>query len=127
MADAMTGDGIEIRGLRVLCHVGVGDAERAVAQPHRDRPRPRRRPRPRPPRRDAVADTVDYGAVTAAVAAAVTAGDHALLERLAALAADAALGVDARTDRGDRHRPQAPPADPARRRHPPASGSAATR
>lgn len=87
---------IEIRGLRVLCHVGVPESERAVAQPVEidlhltvdvDRAS----------RTDLVTDTVDYGAVADAVAAAVTDGEHALLERLAGLAADAALGVDTRT------------------------------
>ncbi len=87
---------IQIRGLRVLCHVGVSADERAVAQPVEIdidlfvdlAPAAAS---------DHVADTVDYGAVTTAVAAAVTKGEHALLERLALLATDAALAVDRRT------------------------------
>lgn len=87
---------IEIRGLRVLCQVGVPEAERAVPQPIEfdldlvvdlDQAAVS----------DSVSDTVDYGAVSEAVAAAVTAGPHALIERLAGLAADAALGVDQRS------------------------------
>ena len=87
---------IEIRGLRVMCHVGVPEAERAVPQPIEfdldlvvdlDAAASS----------DLVSDTVDYGAVSEAVAAAVTSGPHALLERLAGLAADAALAVDQRS------------------------------
>lgn len=93
----MSVDAIEIRDLRVLAHVGVPEAERAVAQPLSidlvlavdladagDS--------------DDVADTVDYGAVAVAVADAVAAAPVALLERVAALAADAVLDLDARTD-----------------------------
>ncbi len=87
---------IQIRGLRILCHVGVGPEERAVAQPIEVdidlfvdlAPAAAS---------DHVTDTVDYGAVTTAVAAALTTGEHALLERLALLAIDAALAVDQRT------------------------------
>lgn len=95
MADH-TGDRIEIRGLRVLAKVGVPTQERAAPQPIEldidlevdlgpaaDS--------------DDVSDTVDYGAVALAVAEAVTAGEHALLERLAAVAADRALEVDERS------------------------------
>lgn len=95
MGAGSTGDGIEIRGLRVLTRVGVGAEERAVAQPIEidldldvDLSAAAS---------DSVSDTVDYGAVSVAVAAAVTVGDHSLLERLASLAADAAFGVDDRT------------------------------
>jgi len=87
---------ILIHDLRVLAHVGVPAAERAVEQPlsidlvlfvdlgaagHSDD----------------VADTVDYGAVAVAVADAVVAEPVALLERLAAVVADTVLGLDART------------------------------
>lgn len=89
-------DTIEVRGLRVLCRVGVPDAERAVAQPIEidldlvvDLAAAASS--------DDVADTVDYGAVCVAVGAAVTAEPAALLERLAGLAADAALGADDRS------------------------------
>lgn len=93
----MAGDTIEIHGLRVLAHVGVPDAERAHAQPlsldlvlsvDLDAAGVS----------DDVADTVDYGAVAMAVADAVTAGPVALLERVAALAADAVLDLDPRTE-----------------------------
>lgn len=91
-----TGDAIEIRGLRVLCRVGVTAEERAVAQPIEvdldlavDLSAAAGS--------DAVADTVDYGAVAVAVADAMTAGEHALLERLAATAAEATFAVDDRT------------------------------
>lgn len=92
----MTPGEILVRGLRVLAHVGVPEAERAQLQPlsidlslHLDLEHAARS--------DDVADTVDYGAVSVAVADAVTAAPVALLERLAAIAADAALGVDERT------------------------------
>jgi dihydroneopterin aldolase len=45
---------------------------------------------------DALADTVDYGAVCDAVAAAVRAGHVDLLERLASRIADTVLAVDPR-------------------------------
>jgi len=88
---------IAVEGLRVLAHVGVPEAERAQAQPltldlvlfvDLDAAA----------RSDDVADTVDYGTVAVAVADAVTAQPVALLDRLAAVAADAALAVDARTE-----------------------------
>jgi 7,8-dihydroneopterin aldolase/epimerase/oxygenase len=89
-------DRIEIRALRVVAHVGVGADERALAQPLEldidlevalDVAAGS----------DDVADTVDYGAVAVAVAAAVQGAEHALLERVAAVAADAALAVDEST------------------------------
>lgn len=94
------GDTIEIRGLRLLCHVGVTAEERAVAQPVEvdldlsvDLSAAASS--------DSVSDTVDYGAVAVAVDAAVRGEharlEHALLERVAAVAADAALAVDDRT------------------------------
>lgn len=93
----MSVDTIEIRDLRVLAHVGVPEAERAVAQPLSidlvlavDLAGPGDS--------DDVADTVDYGAVAIAVADAVAAAPVALLERVAALVADAVLDLDARTD-----------------------------
>jgi len=87
---------ILVQGLRVLAHVGVPEAERAQVQPlsidlalHLDLAAATRS--------DDVADTIDYGAVSVAVADAVTAEPAALLERLASIAADAALDVDPRT------------------------------
>ncbi len=49
-----------------------------------------------PGRTDALADTVDYGAVVAAVEKVVTGERHRLLERLATRVADEVLAVDAR-------------------------------
>ncbi len=86
-------DRIEIRGLRVVCHVGVGDAERADAQPL-ELDLDLEADLGAASLSDDVADTVDYGAVSVAVAAAVRADEHRLLERVAVIAADAALGVD---------------------------------
>ena len=90
------GDTIEIRGLRLLCRVGVTAAERASAQPVEvdvdlavDLSAAAGS--------DSVSDTVDYGAVAVAVAEAVTEGDHELLERVAERAAGAALRVDRRS------------------------------
>lgn len=88
-------DQIQLRSLRLLCHVGVGDDERADAQPleldidlDADLSAAAAS--------DDVADTIDYGAVTLAVSAAVQSVEHVLLERVATVAADAALEVDAR-------------------------------
>jgi dihydroneopterin aldolase len=93
----VTSGSIEVRGLRVLANVGVPEAERVHAQPLsidlvltvdlEDAGRS-----------DDVADTVDYGAVAIAVADAVADAPVALLERAASLAADAVLGLDARTE-----------------------------
>lgn len=88
-------DHIEIRALRIVCHVGVGDDERASAQPL-ELDLDLEADLSAAASSDDVADTIDYGAVSLAVAAAVQAEEHALLERAAAVAADAALGVDAR-------------------------------
>lgn len=90
-------DSIQLRSLRLLCHVGVTEAERAAAQPleldldlHVGLTAAAAS--------DDVADTVDYGEVALAVVAAVQASEHALLERAATVAADAALAVDDRAD-----------------------------
>lgn len=92
----MSAGEILIDGLRVLAQVGVPDEERAQAQPlsldlelvlDLDAAG----------RSDDVADTVDYGAVTVAVADAITAAPIALLERVAWIAADAVLALDPRT------------------------------
>jgi dihydroneopterin aldolase len=93
----VTSDAILIRGLRVLANVGVPEAERVHAQPLSidielsvDLGAAGRS--------DDVADTVDYGAVSIAVADAVADAPAALLERVASLAADAVLDLDPRTD-----------------------------
>lgn len=86
-------DRIELRGLRVLMHIGVPAAERAQRQPidvdldlfldlgpssHSD----------------SVLDTADYGVVSTSVVTALEAAPMALLERAARVAADAALRAD---------------------------------
>ena len=91
------GDRIEIRGVRVLARVGVPEAERASAQPL-ELDVDLELSLERAAASDDVADTVDYGVVTTAIAEAVEAGEWALLEKVAAVAADAALAVDARTE-----------------------------
>lgn len=88
-------DHIEIRALRILCHVGVGDDERAHAQPL-ELDIDLEADLSAAATSDDVADTIDYGEVSLSVAAAVQATEHALLERAAAVAADAALAVDHR-------------------------------
>jgi dihydroneopterin aldolase len=96
----VSGDRIELRGLRVSARVGVLPIEVEQDQPLEldldlaldlgpagDS--------------DDLADTVDYGAVCGAVERTVGAGHVALLERLAALVADAVLAVDSRIDAVD--------------------------
>lgn len=94
-ASPASGDSIQIRGLRLLCRVGVPAEERAVAQPVEidldlavDVATAAAS--------DAVDDTVDYGAVAMAVATAATADEHRLLERLASVVAETALDLDER-------------------------------
>ena len=91
------GDRIEIRGLRLLCRVGVSAEERSVAQPV-EVDLDLEVDLSTAASSDSVSDTVDYGAVAIAVADAVTDAEHALLERLAAVAAEAVLAVDDRTE-----------------------------
>jgi dihydroneopterin aldolase len=86
-------DRIELRGLRMTGRVGVLPAERAADQPLEidldlvvDLAAAGAS--------DALADTVDYGAVCDAVVAAVRAGHVDLLERLASRIADTVLAVD---------------------------------
>ncbi len=90
-------DRIEIRAIRVLCHVGVGADERADAQPL-ELDVDLELSLTAAAESDDVVDTVDYGEVSLAVAAAVQGVEHVLLERVAAVAADAALGVDDRAE-----------------------------
>ena len=89
-------DRIELRGLRCIGTHGVLVEEQVRAQPFEVdldlsvdiRPAGRS---------DALADTVDYGAVADVVAAVVSGPrSFALLEALAAAVADAVLGVDPR-------------------------------
>jgi dihydroneopterin aldolase len=95
-ATGPAGDRIELRGLRVLARVGVLPFEQEQDQPveidldlHVDLAAAGAS--------DDLTDTVDYGAVCAAVERdAVQAAPVALLERLAARIADVVLGLDAR-------------------------------
>ncbi|MDZ7676543.1 MAG: dihydroneopterin aldolase [Acidimicrobiales bacterium] len=88
-------DEIRLEALRVLCRVGVTDAERAQSQPleidlvlELDLGAAGAS--------DDVDDTVDYGEVALVVAAAVESTHHHLVERVATVAADAALRVAGR-------------------------------
>jgi dihydroneopterin aldolase len=91
----VTGDRIELRGLRVLGRCGVLPIEVEQDQPLEldldldvDLGAAAES--------DDLADTVDYGAVCDVVERTVAAGHVALLERLAALVGDAVLAVDPR-------------------------------
>ncbi|CAN5213228.1 dihydroneopterin aldolase [soil metagenome] len=93
----MTGERIELRGLRVLGRCGAGAAERAVSQPleidvdvEADLSSSAGS--------DVLAETVDYGVLCDAVAHAVTAVAVALLEHLAELIAQAVLSADDRVE-----------------------------
>jgi 7,8-dihydroneopterin aldolase/epimerase/oxygenase len=93
----VTGDRIELRGLRVLGRCGVLPIEVEQDQPLEfdlvvavDLAAAGAS--------DDLADTVDYGGVCDAVERTVRAGHVALLERLAARVADAVLAVDPRID-----------------------------
>jgi dihydroneopterin aldolase len=89
-ADRLRSDWIELRGLRALGRHGVLPEEQERAQPFEvdlDLELDLRQAG----RSDVLADTVDYGAVTAAVAAVVSGPRAALLEHLAERIATAAL------------------------------------
>jgi 7,8-dihydroneopterin aldolase/epimerase/oxygenase len=88
-------DRIELRGLRVMARVGVLPHEKEADQPLEldldlvvDLSAAGAS--------DALADTVDYGAVCDAAVAAVRAGHVELLERLAGGVAEAVLAADGR-------------------------------
>jgi dihydroneopterin aldolase len=91
----VTGDRIELRGLRLTGRVGVLPIEVEQAQPL-ELDLDLAVDLGAAGQSDDLADTVDYGAVCAAVERTVAAGHVALLERLAALVADAVLAVDPR-------------------------------
>jgi dihydroneopterin aldolase len=91
----VTGDRIELRGLRLTGRVGVLPIEVEQAQPL-ELDLDLAVDLGAAGESDDLADTVDYGAVCAAVERIVGAGHVALLERLAALVADAVLAVDPR-------------------------------
>lgn len=90
-------DLIELRGLRLVGRVGVLDHERAQDQPLEIDLDLAVDLGPAGASDD-LADTVDYGAVCAAVAATVGRGHVALLEHLAARTADAVLALDGRVE-----------------------------
>jgi dihydroneopterin aldolase len=87
-------DSIELRGLRALGTHGVLPEEQERAQPF-EVDLDLEMDLSRAGRSDALADTVDYGAVTAAVAAVVGGPHAALLEHLAERIAAAALSSGA--------------------------------
>lgn len=88
-------DVIELRGLRVTAVVGVLPEERERAQPLEldlDVTADLRAAG----RSDALADTIDYGALCDVVSELVTGAEPLLLERLAALVAEGVLAADDR-------------------------------
>jgi dihydroneopterin aldolase len=88
-------DRIELRGLRALGRCGVLPEEVDRAQPL-EVDLDLSLSLAAAGASDDLADTVDYGAVCAAVEATITAGHVNLLEHLVALLAEAVLAVDAR-------------------------------
>lgn len=90
-------DRIELRGLRLAGVVGVLAHEQAQPQPLEIDVDLVADLAPSGAS-DALADTVDYGAVCSAVEEVVSATHHALLERLAEDVAGAVLALDARID-----------------------------
>lgn len=95
MTGGPASDRIELRGLRVVGRVGVLPFERDADQPL-ELDLDLAVDLAAAGASDDLADTVDYGAVCDAAVAAATAGHVALLERLAARVAEAALAVDPR-------------------------------
>jgi 7,8-dihydroneopterin aldolase/epimerase/oxygenase len=91
----MDGDRIELRGLRVLARCGVLPFEREQDQPVEIDLDLMTDLAPAGAS-DALADTVDYGAVCAAVERVATGEPVALLERLAGRIAEVVLGLDER-------------------------------
>ncbi len=85
-------DVIELRGLRLLCVIGVGDDERSRPQPL-ELDLDVARPFARAAADDDVAATTDYAAVVALVER-VAAGRFALLEALCDRVAREVLGLD---------------------------------
>jgi dihydroneopterin aldolase len=93
-------DRIELRGLRVLARVGLLAYEQEQDQPL-ELDLDLEVDLAAAGTSDDLADTVDYGAVCAAVEAAVRAGPVALLERMATLVSEAVLALDDRIDTVD--------------------------
>ena len=88
-------DRIELRGLRVLARCGVLAYEQELDQPF-ELDIDLEVDTAAAGASDDLADTIDYGAVCAAVEATLRAQPVQLLERLAALVSDAVLGLDPR-------------------------------
>ena len=93
----MTGDHIELRGLRVLGRCGAAAAERAVPQPL-EIDLDLRTDLAAAAAADDLALTVDYGRVCDVVADAISGEAVTLLEHLALCIADALLADDGRID-----------------------------
>lgn len=93
----MSGDRIELRGLRVLGRCGAGGAERSVPQPL-EIDLLVGAALAAAAASDELIDTVDYGRVCDAVTEAVAAGAVALLEHLAERIARAVLDADGRIE-----------------------------
>jgi 7,8-dihydroneopterin aldolase/epimerase/oxygenase len=86
-------DVIELRGLRLLAVVGVGDDERSAPQPL-EVDVDLARPFARAAASDDVAATTDYSAVVALVERVAAAGGFSLLETLADRVAREVLAID---------------------------------
>lgn len=93
----MAGDVIELRGLRIAGIVGVLAQEQAQRQPL-ELDLDLSLDLSRAGASDALGDTVDYGAVCAAVERVVTTTSYALLEALAEAVTAAVLELDGRID-----------------------------
>ena len=93
----MSGDCIELRGLRVLGRCGAGGAERSAPQPL-EIDLLVGAALAAAAASDELVDTVDYGRLCEAVAGAVAAGAVALLEHLAEKIARAVLAADDRVE-----------------------------
>ena len=90
-------DRIELRGLRVDAICGVLPHERTTPQPL-ELDVDLTADLSAAGASDDLTDTIDYGAVTAAVERVTTASEPMLLEHLATLVADAVLALDARIE-----------------------------
>lgn len=89
------GDVIEIRGLRVLGTIGVNREEKERAQPF-EVDLDVEADLVAAGRTDALADSIDYGAIVVATEAVVRTERWELLERVAARIAECVLALDAR-------------------------------
>lgn len=94
----MTDDRLLLRGLRVMALCGALPEERVRAQPFELDIEISADLAPSG-QSDNLSDTIDYGAVCAAVAAAVEGGQFNLLEAMAQRVAEVCLGADPRAQR----------------------------